>query len=60
MRPNIIQITCQDVGKHLGCYGIKSLNTYAIDSLAEQGILFHNAFATSPSCSPSSAALATG
>ena len=60
MRPNIIKIICHDVGKHLGCYGIKSLNTSAIDSLAEQGIVFNNAFATAPICSPSRAAIATG
>ena len=59
-RPNIIKIICHDIGKHLGCYGIKSLNTNSIDSLAKEGILFNNAFATSPGCSPSRAAIATG
>lgn len=59
-RPNIIKIICHDIGKHLGCYGIKSVNTNSIDSLAKDGILFNNAFATSPGCSPSRAAIATG
>ena len=60
INPNIIKIICHDIGKHLGCYGVKSVSTSSIDSLAKEGILFNNAFATSPGCSPSRAALATG
>ena len=48
IRPNIIKIICHDIGKHLGCYGVKSLSTSTIDYLAKEGILFNNAFATSP------------
>ncbi|MDC1060455.1 sulfatase-like hydrolase/transferase, partial [Alphaproteobacteria bacterium] len=59
-RPNIVKIICHDVGKHLGCYGVKTVNTNSIDSLAKKGILFNNAFATSPGCSPSRAAISTG
>ena len=59
IRPNIIKIICHDIGKHLGCYGVKSVSTSTIDSLAKEGILFNNAFATSPGCSPSRAAIAT-
>ena len=58
--PNIIKIVCHDIGRHLGCYGVKSVNSNAIDSLAKNGILFKNSFATSPGCSPSRAAIATG
>ena len=60
MRPNVMKIICHDIGKHLGCYGIKSVRTHAIDNLAKQGALFTNSFATSPGCSPSRSALATG
>jgi arylsulfatase A-like enzyme len=60
MRPNIINIICHDIGKHLGCYGIKSVSTRSINNLAKQGVLFNNVFATSPGCSPSRSALATG
>ena len=58
--PNIIKIVCHDIGRHLGCYGLKSVNSKAIDALARNGILFKNSFATSPGCSPSRAAIATG
>ncbi len=60
IRPNIIKIICHDIGKHLGCYGVKSVSTSAIDSLAKEGLLFNNAFSTSPGCSPSRAAIASG
>ena len=60
IHPNIIKIICHDIGKHLGCYGVKSVSTSTIDSLAKEGILFNNSFATSPGCSPSRAAIATG
>ena len=59
-QPNIIKVICHDIGKHLGCYGVKSVSTDAIDALARNGILFENFFATSPGCSPSRAAIATG
>ena len=58
--PNIIKIICHDIGRHLGCYGVKSINSNAIDTLAKNGILFKNSFSTSPGCSPSRAAIATG
>ncbi len=58
--PNIIKIICHDIGKHLGCYGVKSVSTKAIDAIAKNGILFENSYATSPGCSPSRAAIATG
>ena len=59
-QPNVIKVICHDIGKHLGCYGVKSVSTDAIDALARNGILFENFFATSPGCSPSRAAIATG
>lgn len=59
-RPNIVLITCHDLGQHLCCYGIPSVRTETIDSLAQTGVRFENSFCTSPGCSPSRAAIATG
>jgi uncharacterized sulfatase len=45
---------------HAGAYGTAMARTPAFDRLAEQGILFNNAFAPAPQCSPCRAAILTG
>lgn len=59
-RPNIIIVTTHDTGRHFGCYGINTVNTPAIDSLAADGYMFSNFFCVSPVCSPSRASMLTG
>lgn len=58
--PNFLVITCHDLGRRLGCYGARTVNTPSLDALAAAGTRSINAFATSPGCSPSRAAIATG
>jgi len=58
--PNILFLTCHDLGRHLGCYGVPTVHSPHFDHLAESGVRATRAFATSPSCSPSRSALATG
>ncbi len=59
-RPNILMITCHDIGQHLGCYGIETVQTPNLDRLAAKGIRFHNFFSTSAVCSPGRGSLHTG
>ena len=59
-RPNILMITCHDLGRHLGCHGVSSVSSPRLDRLAHSGTLFTNAFTTAPQCSPARGALATG
>ena len=59
-RPNIIWIIAEDMSPDLGCYGNQVVTTPNIDGLAEKGMQFTNVFTTSPACSPSRTALATG
>ncbi|MFK7735193.1 MAG: sulfatase [Pirellulaceae bacterium] len=60
-RPNIVLIMADDLGwKDLHCYGNGNLDTPNIDRLAEQGLLFTDAYSASPVCTPTRAALMTG
>ncbi len=58
--PHVLLITCHDLGRHLGCYGVDSVQTPNLDALAAAGVRFTRAFCTSPGCSPSRATLASG
>lgn len=59
--PNILVIMVDDLGwMDLNCQGNHQLNTPRIDALAKQGVRFTNAYAASPVCSPTRAALMTG
>lgn len=60
-RPNIVYIMCDDMGYgDLGCYGQPYISTPNIDSLANRGMLFTQAYAGSPVSAPSRASLMTG
>lgn len=60
-RPNIILIVADNQSPSLlGAYGNSEISTPNIDQLAQQGILFSNAFASSRVCSPTRATLLTG
>lgn len=60
-KPNILFILVDDMGwKDLACYGSEFHETPHIDSLAERGMRFTNAYAACPICGPSRAAIMTG
>lgn len=59
-KPNILWINAEDMSPHLGCYDHPDAITPHIDRLAADGIVYNNAFATAPICSPSRSCLATG
>lgn len=59
-RPNIILIVSEDHGQDLGSYGNQVVTTPHIDSLADNGIMFLNAYTTFSVCSPSRASILTG
>jgi arylsulfatase A-like enzyme len=59
--PNVVFILVDDLGyKDLGIYGSTFYDTPNLDSLAKVGARFTNAYAASPVCSPTRAALLTG
>ncbi|KPJ84597.1 MAG: hypothetical protein AMS18_16660, partial [Gemmatimonas sp. SG8_17] len=59
-RPNILWIIAEDIGPELGVHGTPEVRTPNLDRLAAQGMLFTQAFTTSPVCSPSRSAFNTG
>lgn len=59
--PNILLAISDDQSYiHAGAYGDTSVRTPTFDQLAEQGVLFSNAFSASPMCTVARAALFTG
>lgn len=58
-RPNILYIHSHDTGRYIQPYGY-AVPTPALQRLAEQGVLFRQAFNVAPTCSPSRAGLVTG
>jgi len=60
-KPNILIIYADDVGiGDLSCYGAELIQTPHLDAIAENGIRFTNAYATSAMCTPSRFSLLTG
>src|ERR1700754_3496754 len=57
--PNIVYVHSHDTGRHIQPYG-HQVPTPNIQRLADQGLLFRQAFSAAPVCSASRAALLTG
>src|SRR5215213_3371269 len=57
--PNIVYLHSHDTGRYVQPYG-HQVPTPNIQRLADQGLLFRQAFSAAPTCSPSRAALLTG
>ena len=59
--PNVILIMCDQLRFDcLGCTGHDFVRTPNLDRLAERGVIFENAYCSSPVCSPARASWLTG
>jgi N-sulfoglucosamine sulfohydrolase len=58
--PNILWIVSEDNSPFLGAYGDRVATTPHLDKLAGESILYENAFAVAPVCSPTRSTLITG
>ena len=58
--PNILWITSEDMGPHLGCYGDDYAHTPNLDSLAAKGMIYTNANSNAPVCAPARTAIISG
>lgn len=60
-RPNILFCIADDASmKSFGAYGDTFIDTPAIDRLAQEGMVFTNAYNVNPKCAPARACLVTG
>ena len=59
-RPNILWITCEDMGPHLGCYGDEYAFTPNLDVFAQRGMRYLNANSNAPVCAPARTAIISG
>ncbi|HAV13022.1 MAG TPA: iduronate sulfatase, partial [Opitutae bacterium] len=59
-RPNILILSIDDLRPELGCYGATHMVTPAIDKLANESVLFEQAYVQQAVCLPSRISLFTG
>lgn len=59
-RPNIVWLTSEDHGPHVGCYGDKFATTPNIDTLAKRGMLYRHCWSNAPVCAPARTTLISG
>ena len=59
-RPNILWLTSEDHGPHLGCYGDRLARTPNVDGLAGKGMRFNRAWSCYPVCAPARSTLIMG
>jgi N-sulfoglucosamine sulfohydrolase len=57
---NIVWLTVEDMSPWIGPYGDRTVPTPNLDQLAREGVVYDNAFATSPVCAPARSSLITG
>ena len=58
--PNILWITSEDNGPHLGCYGDQYAVTPNLDRLAARGMRYLHASSNAPVCAPARTTIITG
>jgi len=60
LRPNILWITSEDHGPHMGCYGDSLATTPNVDALANRGLRYTHAWSNAPVCAPARTTLISG
>ncbi len=58
--PNIVWITSEDHGPHMGCYGDTLARTPNVDALARKGMVFNHAWSCAPVCAPARTTIISG
>ena len=58
--PNILWISSEDNGPHLGVYGDSYADTPNLDALGARGMIYRNAWSTAPVCAPARTTIISG
>ena len=58
--PNVLWISSEDNGPHLGAYGDSFADTPNLDGLAARGLIYRNAWSTVPVCAPARTTIISG
>lgn len=59
-RPNILWLTCEDMGPHLGCYGDTYATTPNLDKFATRSLRYLNVWSNAPVCAPARTTIISG
>ncbi len=59
-RPNVLWLTCEDMGPHLGFCGDRFARTPHLDSLAKESVHFTKVWSHAPVCAPARTGLILG
>jgi uncharacterized sulfatase len=59
-RPNILWITCEDIGPQIGAYGDRYATTPTLDKLAASGLRYSYAWSNCPVCAPARTSIISG
>src|SRR6266849_1092281 len=59
-RPNILWLTSEDHGPHMGCYGDPYATTPNVDRLAARGMIYLHAWSCAPVCAPARTTIISG
>ena len=58
--PNILWISSEDNGPHLGVYGDSYADTPNLDAFGARGMIYRNAWSTAPVCAPARTTIISG
>src|SRR5436309_1422950 len=59
-QPNILWISSEDHGPHMGCYGDTYATTPNVDALAKRGMIYAHCWSNAPVCAPARTTIITG
>jgi uncharacterized sulfatase len=58
--PNILWLSSEDHGPHMGCYGDRYADTPNVDALATRGMLYLHCWSCAPVCAPARTTIISG